>query len=268
MGRVLRGRVRGRARRAGGDAAIAGFDCAAEPDLRDESQDGRQAGEARRRRGPPDGPARAALLVARLRAGGDGAGLAPPCSPGARRLPLRPAGDDPASDALLAAPLPAPSRHRPPARRPRRRAGPSQARALPHRPPPHRPRLGGRGGRAEIRGLRGRALAPPRHRPHLEARRRAPGREGRQDGRGPLAPRDRAAAVPCRIRTALDLQRHPARPAARRARMPSLASPAGPRGGHGIEHRPAKASHPRTNAQAPPPQRRGPGARTGPSGRP
>ena len=86
----------------------------------------------------------------------------------ARRLPVCPAGDHPASNAVLAASLPAATRHRPPAGRSRaNKPAKKKLQGLSDRLLPHRHR------RSADRGRQ--ALPVCRHRPHQQIRLRPAG---------------------------------------------------------------------------------------------
>src|SRR5690606_40909067 len=87
------------------ETAIAGFDRGAEPAIRAQPEDGGEVAQARIRRRCADGPEGTSLIRSQQGGGGAGRHLSPPYSAAARRLPLRPPGDDPASDAILAASL-------------------------------------------------------------------------------------------------------------------------------------------------------------------
>ncbi len=93
---------------------------------------------------------------------GDHRRLPPAYAAAARRLPLRASADDPASDALIPASLPAAPRHLPAARCGGRQAGEEEVQDLSDRLLPHRYR----------RGAHGRRQAAPvrRDRPDFEVR--------------------------------------------------------------------------------------------------
>ena len=78
----------------------------------------------------PTGPKEAKSTVLSIEDEAIVVAFRPPHAAAARRLPLRPADDDPASDALVAASLPAAPRHLAAARGRRRQAGPAQVQDL------------------------------------------------------------------------------------------------------------------------------------------
>ena len=147
----------------------------------------------------PTGPKEPRSTVLSRRGGGGHRRLPAPHAAAARRLPLCAAADDPASDALVIAPLPAAPRHRPAARCRGRQAGEAEVQGLPDRLLPHRHRRGA--------DRAGQAAPVRRHRPHLEVRLRRTAREGHHavSQRLPAAPDRRPSptrSTPCSPTTA------------------------------------------------------------------
>ena len=112
----------------------------------------------------------------------------------AGRLPLCAAADDPASDALITASLPAAPRHRPAAGGRGRQAGEAKVQGLSDRLLPHRHRRGP--------NRTGQALHVRRHRPNIQVRLRRIAREGRRQPSADFL-RHLIAAVPYKVHTVL-----------------------------------------------------------------
>ena len=152
--------------------------------LRDQSKDRRQVEGADVRFRPADRTEGAQINGPVRRGGGGRRRLPKAYAAAARRLPLRPAADDPASDALVAASLPQAPRDLPAAAGRRRSFAQAQVQGLSDRLFSYRHRRGS--------NRAGQALPHRRDRPDVEVRLRRVAREGGASHRRRLpAPPDR-----------------------------------------------------------------------------
>ena len=145
---------------------------------RHQPEDRREVEEAYGRQGSADRPEGSSFDGAEYRGGGRHRGIPPSHAAAAGRLPLCTAGDDPAPDALVAAPLSAAARHQPVARGDRRQGTQAQVQDIPDRLLSYRSRRG---------ADRRRQATPVRgNRPHLQVRLRRTAQASRQDDRRPV----------------------------------------------------------------------------------